>query len=174
VDTLFHFLFPIIAALASRVHLRHPLRSILLAGIITVLIDVDHFVGIGLERALFHNIFVTFLIPAVLLILSFRFRTSKYVKGFFVLLLIFLSSHLFLDLFTEGPGVALLFPFDTTYYAVNFCLNVPVTSQFVTEACMASSFGVGLFLFFVIIVLPCYYIDEIIEHIGKSRKKAKR
>ena len=170
-DSLFHFMFPIIAALAARVHVKHPVKSILLAGFLTLLIDIDHFIGFGLDRALFHNIFITVLIPLVLLFLSFKFKTSKYTKGFFVLLLIFLSSHVFLDLFTEGPGVALFFPFDTNHYYMSICLSVPVLSSFAEEACAVSSYGVGLLLFFLIILIPCYYLDELLEHITLTKKR---
>ena len=170
-DALFHFIFPIIAALAARVHIKHPIRNILIAGFLALLIDLDHFIGVGYDRALFHNIFITILIPAVLLYLSFRFKTSKYTKGFFVLLLIFLSSAMFLDMFTEAPGIALFFPLDTTYYSLSFCLPVQIVSAFATEACLVSSYGIGLFLFFLIILIPSYYIDEIIEHPKRKRKR---
>jgi hypothetical protein len=83
-DTLFHFIFPIIAALAARLNVKHPIKSILAAAVLTVLIDVDHF--IGLERIAFHNVFVTILLPLALLYLSFHFKMSKYAKGFFLLL----------------------------------------------------------------------------------------
>ena len=69
-DSLFHFIFPIIAALAAKVHVKHEIRNILIVGVLAVLIDVDHFVGV--ERATFHNIFVTVLIPIIIIILAFR------------------------------------------------------------------------------------------------------
>ena len=173
-DSLFHFIFPVIAALAARVHTKHLFRSIFFAGLITLLIDIDHFIGFSFDRALFHNVFVTILIPVFLLFLSFEFKTSKYTKGFFVLLLIFLSSHLFLDLFTEGAGIAILFPFSTTRYFIEFCLSVPIVGEFASEACVISSYGISLFLFFIIILMPCYYIDKIIEHVGRAHRKIRR
>ena len=35
-DSLFHFIFPIIAALAARVHIKHPIRNILIAAFLAV------------------------------------------------------------------------------------------------------------------------------------------
>ena len=106
-DSLFHFIFPMIAALAARVHIKHPIRNILFVALLAVLIDVDHF--IGLERALFHNVFITIFIPLALMAFVFPLDKKYYLKGFTLLLIIFLSSHLVLDVFTE-PGVALFYP----------------------------------------------------------------
>ena len=55
-DSLFHFIFPIIAALAARVHIKHPVRNILIAAFLAVAVDIDHLIGI--PRATTTNIFV--------------------------------------------------------------------------------------------------------------------
>ena len=173
-DTLFHFIFPIIAALAARINIKHPIRTILIAAFITVLIDLDHF--IGFERATFHNVFVTVLIPLILLVLSFHFKLKRYIKGFFFILLIFLSSHLFLDLFsspafgdsigiTKG-SIALFYPLSTAGYSINFNLRTPlesVYSQHTIEGYVVSSLGFGILLYFIIILVPCLFLDDIIE-----------
>ena len=62
-DALFHFVFPIIAALAARLNIKHPVRTIIGSAFLSVLVDLDHF--IGLERTTFHNIFVTFHQPVL-------------------------------------------------------------------------------------------------------------
>lgn len=98
-DSLFHFIFPIIAVLAARLNIKHIMKTSVAAAAITVLIDLDHVWGIA--RGTLHNVFVTILLPLVLLFFAFHFRTNKYVKGFFLLLFIFLSSHLILDLFSN-------------------------------------------------------------------------
>ena len=183
-DSLFHFVFPIIAALASRLHVKHPMRTILAAAFITVLIDLDHF--IGLERATFHNIFVTILIPLILLYLSFLFRSNRYVKGFFFLLLIFLSSHVFLDLFsnpilgnsigivTNEGGVALFYPLSTTQYAINFNIKISLKSNAqpnIIEDYLVSSLGFGILMYFIIILAPCLFLDDILEIAEKKHEK---
>lgn len=180
-DTLFHFVFPIIAALAARVHIKHPVRSIFTAAFLSVLLDVDHI--IGLERATLHNIFLTLFIPLILLYLSFHLKWSKYTKGFFFLLLLFLSSHVFLDLFSspamgngigiiEGQGVALFYPLSTTKYAIEFNVYVPLRSYPNSiEGYLVSSLGFGILLYFAIILVPCLFIDDIIEIAERKHEK---
>jgi len=182
-DSLFHFVFPIIAALATRIKIKHPIRTLFTAAFITVLIDLDHF--IGLERATFHNIFITFLIPLILLYLSFSLKLNRYIKGFFFLLLIFLSSHVFLDLFsspiygsdisiTKGNGVALFYPLSNMRYSINFNIKIPLKTSFppyVVEGYLVSSLGFGILVYFVIILIPCLFLDDIIEIAERKHKK---
>ena len=171
-DSLFHFIFPIIAALAARVHIKHPIRNILIAGVLAVLADVDHFIGI--PRATTTNIFVLFFIPMLFVIYAFSRNKSYNLKGLSILIFIFLSSHLFLDIFTGG--VALFYPITTTFYHINF--NIPLLwsniqgMQF--EGLVASSLGVGISLFFILIIIPCFYLDEIIKKGEKHDKKLKK
>jgi hypothetical protein len=181
-DSLFHFVFPIIAALAARLNVKHPVKSILGAAFLTVLIDLDHF--IGLERATFHNVFVTILIPLALLYLAFQFKLNRYAKGFFLLLLIFLSSHLFLDLFSynvfgdnigidEGSGIALLYPLSKTYYSMNFNIRIPLninSPPYTIEGYLVSSLGFGILFYSIIILIPCLFLDDIIEIAERKRE----
>lgn len=184
-DSLFHFVFPIIAALAARLHLKHPIKSILSAATLTVLIDVDHF--IGLPREIFHNIFVTIMIPAVLLLLAFHLRANRYVKGFLFLLLIFLSSHVFIDMFSnpvlgngigisEGSGVALFYPLSDTLYSINFNIKIPLPTieSNNMEGYLVSSLGFGILMYFIIILVPCIFLDDIIEISERNHEKIRR
>lgn len=185
-DSLFHFVFPIIAALAARLHLKHPIKSILAAAIIAVLLDLDHF--IGFERATFHNIFVTILIPLILLYLSFHLKLNRYYKGFFILLLIFLSSHLFLDLFSspilgegigivENKGVAIFYPLSTVKYSIDFNIKIPLVSvvpPYSVEGYIVSSLGFGILVYFIIILVPCIFLDDIIEIMEKKHESFRK
>ncbi|MBU3904700.1 MAG: metal-dependent hydrolase [Nanoarchaeota archaeon] len=166
-DSLFHFIFPIIGALAAKVHIKHPIRNILLVAALTVLIDIDHF--IGLERATFHNVFITVLLPIAFIVWAFSLKKNFYMKAFSILLLIFLSSHVMLDVFTE-PGVALLYPFSSEYYSIAFNVAVPLTSQFASEGLIISSISIGILLFFILVILPCYFLDEIIVIMEKKHE----
>lgn len=173
-DTLFHFLFPVITALAAKVHVKHRIKSILIAGALAVLIDLDHFVGV--ERATFHNIFITLLLPLVIVFLAFIFKASYNLKGLSILLLIFLSSHLVLDLF---PGnVALFYPFSSTYYSFNFNVMIPLKSNFVPEGYLEgyliSTLGVGILIYSIIIILPCLFLDDIIEIMEKRHESFRK
>lgn len=163
-DTLFHFVFPMIAALAARLKIKHPIRTIFAASSLTFLIDLDHFIGSG--RMMFHNVFVTMLIPLILLFLSFHFKLDRYAKGFFLLLLILLSSHVFLDLFNpvlgegidirEGEGIALFYPLNNVMYTIDF--NIKISKGYIV-----SSLGFGILSYLIIIIVPCFFLDDIIE-----------
>ena len=163
-DSLFHFIFPIIAVLAARLNIKHIIKTAVAAASITVLLDMDHVIGIS--RASLHNVFVTILFPLVLIYFAFHFRTSKYVKGFFLLVLIFMSSHLFLDLFStdfqggigigEGTGVSLFYPLSLAKYYVSFNIGIQ-------QGLIVSSLGFGILLYFIIIIVPCLFLDDIIE-----------
>jgi hypothetical protein len=185
-DTLFHFIFPIIAALAARLNIRHQIKTILSLAFLTVLLDLDHLMP-GLERALLHNIFIVFLIPLALLLLSFEFKTDRYKKGFLFLLIMFLSSHTIIDMFSNmdytsgvgirtGDGVALFYPLDNTRYYVDFNISVPSLSvlPYTTDGYLASSLGVGILLYFIFIVLPCLFMDDILESAEQSHKKLRK
>lgn len=173
-DSLFHFVFPIIAALAARINMKHKIKTILAAASITVLLDLDHFIGI--ERATLHNVFITILLPLLLLYLAFHFRMNRYVKGFFFLLLIFLSSHLFLDLFSSdfgsgigitSGGVALFYPLSLNAYSVNF--NIQISKGYI-----ASSLGLGILLYFAIIIVPCMFFEDIIGIAERKHEKFRK
>ena len=180
-DSLFHFVFPIIAALAARLNIRHNVKTILSIAFLTVLLDLDHLIP-GMHRALLHNIFLTLLLPLGLLIIAFHFKWNKYRKGFLLLLLIFLSSHVFLDMFSfysPGPGigiidngVALFFPFSNAQYSIKFDIKLPSAITMPSgEGYIVSSFGFGILLYFLLIILPCLFLDDIIEIAEKEHNK---
>jgi hypothetical protein len=185
-DSLFHFIFPIIAVLAARIRIKHVIKTSIAAASIAVLLDLDHF--IGLERALFHNIFVTLLLPLALLYFSFHFRTNKYVKGFFFLLLIFLSSHVMLDLFSsptfgsgigigEGSGVALFYPLSNVKYSINFNIKIPLEISYppqTIEGYLVSSLGFGILIYFIIIIVPCLFLEDIIDIAERKHEKFRK
>ncbi len=153
------------------------------------MIDIDHF--IGLERATFHNVFVTILLPLALLYLAFHFKLSRYAKGFFLLLLVFSSSHVFMDMFSspvfgdgigivEGIGPALFYPLSNTRYSINFNIKIPMSINippYSMEGYAVSSLGFGILMYFIIILVPCLFLDDIIEiaerkkvNLGKATK----
>jgi len=182
-DTLFHFVFPIIAALAARIYIKHPIRTIFAAAIVTVLIDIDHFIGV--ERATFHNVFITILIPIILIFLTLNFKSRKYLESFSFLLLIFLSSHVFVDLFsspvfgsnigiTTGEGIALFYPFSGEKYSINFNVKIPLRTSlppYMIEGYLISSLGFGILLYSILILVPCLFLDNIIEISERKHEK---
>jgi membrane-bound metal-dependent hydrolase YbcI (DUF457 family) len=170
-DSLFHFIFPVLAALAAKVHDKHEIRDIIIAGALAVLIDIDHYVG--LVRATFHNIFITLLLPIIFVSIAFSFNKKYNFKGFSILLLIFLSSHLFLDFFSEG-FVALFYPISQEYYSFSFNILVPIGSQFSSSGQIISTEGIGILIYFVIIFLPCMFLDDIIEIMERKHESFRK
>jgi len=157
-DTFFHFLFPMMAVFAARVHTRHGLLTILPLGIISVLIDIDHFIGVS--RATFHNIFFTFFFPLVVIILAFK-HGNRFQREFSLLLMIFLFSHIVADLFMEGT-VYLLYPlsmagFNLTGFVV---MAGPYT--------IISSTSIGFALYFLML-LAIFFLEDIDRLIGNKR-----
>lgn len=167
-DSLFHFIFPIIAALAARVHIKHPIRNILLAAFLAVAVDIDHVFGI--PRVTTTNIFLLVLIPMIFIFFAFSRKKNYELKGFAILLLIFLSSHLFLDMFTGGVG--LFYPLSEQIYSID--LDIPFAwtnySGMGYEGLIVSSLGVGISIFFILIILPCLFLDEIIVKMEKKHE----
>lgn len=139
-DSLFHFVFPLIIALAARVHLKHGLLWVLGLSLAAVLLDLDVFF---VHRATLHNLFVTLLLPAILVAFAFQYekRGNKY-KTLSLLLLLFLLSHTILDMGTES-GVQLLYPFTDQVYQFSGGVSVglPIGSGY-----LVSGLGISLLL----------------------------
>ncbi|MEM5778110.1 MAG: metal-dependent hydrolase [Candidatus Aenigmatarchaeota archaeon] len=138
------------------------------------LIDLDHFIGV--ERASFHNIFVTILFPLAIIFLAFNFKSKYNFKGFSILLLVFLSSHTFIDMF-GNPGIALFYPLSNNYYLLNFELSVPLKTNFsksLEEGYIVSNLGLSILLYFILIILPCLFLDDIIEIMEKKHESFKK
>lgn len=151
-DTLFHFVFPLIAASAARVHVRHGIPTLLLMAFLAALIDIDHFIGI--TRGTLHNLFVVLLLPAVLLILAFRYG-KEYHRQISIMLLLFLFSHVILDMFQEG-SVALLYPLTTAKFSIMFSVAAPTAAG----GLLISSASIGLLIYFGMIAF-CFFLEEI-------------
>jgi membrane-bound metal-dependent hydrolase YbcI (DUF457 family) len=175
-----------IAAMAARLNLRHQVKIIFSLAVLTVLIDLDH-LSLLYERALLHNVFITLLIPIVLILLSFHFRLDRYKKGAFLLLLIFLSSHIMLDLFEvwnshgigikQGDpkiGVALFYPLSSTRYSIDVNIPTPGILPIDGDTFIVTSAGVGILLYFAIIVIPCLFLDDIIEISEKHHERLRK
>lgn len=164
-DTLFHFIFPLIAMLAARIKVKHSITVSITLAASTALLDVDHFFGL-VARGTFHNIFVTVLFPIILFLIFFKKGNKKYMHLSLILLL-FLVSHPILDMFTEG-GVELLYPFSEQKYDLSkFSLTVPLPSG--VNAYVVSTAGVGLTIYFLLI-LSVIFIDDFLKYFEKDKK----
>ena len=153
-DSLFHFIFPLIVALAARIHLKHGLKWIVGLALATVLLDLDIFL---VHRATFHNLFVVLLIPAILVLLAFKYerRGTKY-KTLSLVLLLFFFSHTILDMGTEA-GVQLLYPFSDQVYSFQ---GMTVANPFGPGELLSGE-GIALLLYFAVLLLVLFVEDFI-------------
>jgi hypothetical protein len=156
-DSLFHFIFPLMAALAARIHMKHGLVAVLLMASSAVLIDADHFMGYGLGGAMFHNLFFTLCVPFTILSIMYTWGGETERQAAMCLLL-FLFSHTMLDLFSEGT-VALFYPISTMQFGINFSFALGGYE-------IISSSGIGLLIYFGILLL-CFFLQDIDKHMVK-------
>lgn len=173
-DSLFHFIFPIIAMLAARPKIKHRITTIVLfAFIASFVIDLDHF-GPFVARGTFHNIFVTLLIPVILIILSFIYEEKgTYYKNLSITLLLVLFSHPILDLFDEG-GVKLFYPIsDKNYILTGFNIPSPVSINVpgITAYILTAS-GIGLTIYFLML-LSIIFVEDFITVFKKIKEPNK-
>lgn len=160
-DSLFHFLFPLIAVFAARIHLKHGIPTILGLAFIAVFIDLDIFL---IHRASLHNLFITLLLPVILVILAFKFGKEDH-RQLTIAIFLFLISHVILDLFNEG-AVALFYPLTLQVFSINAELSV-------LQGTLISSNGIGLLLYFGIILL-CLFLEQIDFFILKKHDSLKK
>lgn len=154
-DSLFHFVFPLIAALAARIHMKHGVPAVLAMAFSAVLIDIDHWMG--LPGAMFHNLFFTLAVPFTILSITYTWggETERQAS---MCLLLFLFSHTILDLFSEGT-VALFYPITGMQFGINFKLSRGGYD-------IITSSGIGLLIYFAIILL-CFFLQEIDKYMVK-------
>ncbi|MEM3030476.1 MAG: hypothetical protein QXH27_01965 [Candidatus Micrarchaeia archaeon] len=153
----FHFLFTLIALYAARLHVRHHHLAPLLFAFLAFFPDVDYFIGI--HRATLHNIFITLLLPAALLILALTFQKRSIIlqESLFLATLV-LFSHPVFDLF-YGP-VELLYPMLRTEFSL---AGVQLTAQLGgAERVLVSAPDFGM-LAYAIILIPAFFLEEILE-----------
>ena len=160
-DSVFHLIFPLIIALAAKVHLKHGLEWILGLALATVLLDLDVFF---IHRATFHNLFVVLLLPAILAALAFQYekKGTKW-KTLSLLLLLFLLSHTILDMGTES-GVQLLYPFTDQVYQFTGGVSVSLPTG---EGYLVSGLGISLLLYFFLLLLVLF-MEDFVKYFEKD------
>jgi membrane-bound metal-dependent hydrolase YbcI (DUF457 family) len=161
-------MLPVIAALATGVHLKHKLRNIFLLGIVTVLLDIDHFypiVNIFGNRLLFHNVFFLILIPLILIFYAFYYKKSYDFKGMSILTLIFFSSHLLLDV--VYGGLKLFWPLSNETFGIAIEIGI-------AEGLIISPIGIVLVIYLIFIILPMMFLEEIMEIMNKKHKSFRK
>ncbi|RLG19580.1 hypothetical protein DRN67_02350 [Candidatus Micrarchaeota archaeon] len=158
-DTLFHFLFTLIALYAARVHINHHHLAPFAFAFIATLPDMDHFFGM-VPRCTFHNVFVTVLIPLLLILLAFKFeRYGTFWKKSMILLLLVLTGHVVLDFFT---GNSVMFIYPVNEQAINlqgFAYWVTIDGR---QYPVVSPDSVGI-LIYCFILAGAFFLDELVD-----------
>ena len=140
------------ALLAARVKFNsHKLITIVGLSAAAVLIDLDVFFG-PLHRGLFHNVFVTVLLPVSLLALSFRYGLERH-RQVSIALLIVLSSHVILDMFSEGV-VYLFYPLSMQGFSLMAAGMLPGYGSLVSTS------SIGLLIYFAMLS-GCFFLEDI-------------
>ncbi len=158
-DTLFHFLFTLMALYAARVHVRHHHLAPFFFAFVATLPDIDHFFGL-VPRATLHNVFVVVVLPLMLIALAFKYeKYGVFWKQMSILLLLVLVSHPILDFFTSY-SVMFFYPVssqqvDLTHF--NYFVEIGGRSYPVV-----SSDSAGI-LIFSLILAGAFFLEELME-----------
>ena len=158
-DTLFHFLFTLIALYAAKVHIRHHHLAPIVFAFIAMLPDADHFFGM-VPRGTLHNMFVTVLFPLLLIFLAFRFEKYRTIwKKAAILLFLVLTGHVVLDFFT-GNSVLFFYPVSNQPVNLNhFAYWVTIGGQ---QYPVVSPDSAGV-LIYSFILAGAFFLDELID-----------
>jgi membrane-bound metal-dependent hydrolase YbcI (DUF457 family) len=156
-DPLFHFIFPLIASMAARIHMKHGVLAVFLMAASAVMIDLDHLMGPGLGGALFHNLFFTLAIPFTMLSIAYNWG-GEMERQASMCLLLFLFSHTILDMFSGGT-VALFYPITGQQFAIGADIMWGPYQ-------ILSSSGMGLLIYFSMLLM-CFFLQDIDRHLVK-------
>jgi len=167
-DTLFHFIFSIIAGMALGLHIKHKLEIVVFASALALLIDIDHFFGFY-RRATFHNVFVIFLIPFLLFLLAYiyeRPRGKIKFQSLALLFLIMLVGHVVADMFVEGT-VILFYPLSTMEIGMT---EFGTTLFDFIHPAVVNKEGIGLVIY-LIILAGAIFVEDFIYFFEKQHEK---
>ena len=158
-DTLFHFLFTLMALYAARVHVRHHRFAPFLLAFATALPDLDHFFGLA-PRATLHNVFITMLLPAALVVVAFeREKYGVFWKQMSILLFLVLASHPLLDFFTSN-SVHFFYPVSNEVVNLSgFHVDLPGPDR---SYRIVSPDSVGV-LIYSFILAGAFFLEELVE-----------
>ena len=163
-DTLFHFVFAILAGLAFGLHRKHRLSLIIFTGFCSILIDLDHFLvplGYATQYRSFHNIFIIFVIPCILFLIFHyleRNRASDKFQIFFLLLMVMLIGHVIADMFYSS--VQILYPLSDRAFSLPD-VTIQATDKFSSP--VVAPQGIGIAIYGITIFIGTF-IHDILYH----------
>lgn len=172
-DSLFHFIFSIIAALALDLHKKHKFEFVISAASFAVLIDFDHFLGWDAAYIKpLHNLIVGFLIPLLLFYLAYRYERSRKFKSielqkFFLVVMAMLMGHLVADMFYGN--IKLFYPISNQDYSFS---TLPFPQPW-EKYDFVTTHGIAL-LFYSIILLFVLFAEDFIKWHEEKHESVKR
>ncbi|NOQ38242.1 hypothetical protein GQ472_05115 [archaeon] len=169
-DTLFHFIFSIIVGLAIGIHRKHRISVLVMLAFLSILVDIDHFLGLS-SRGTFHNVFFVFFVPLTLFLVFYVYEERKSIKfqTYSLILLVMLTGHLVSDML-RGGVVKLFYPFSSVSYSFPE-YTVVATSDFFSP--VVSSDGLIL-LVYSFILFSAVFIEDFIYHFEKKHESFKK
>jgi len=169
-DTLFHFIFSIIVGLAIGMHRKHKISILVMLAFLSILVDVDHFLGLS-SRGTFHNVFFVFFVPILLFFIFYAYEERKSIKlqTYSLILLVMLTGHLVSDML-HGSAVKLFYPFSNTLYTFPQ-YTILATSDFFSP--IVSGDGLML-LVYSLILLSAVFVEDFIYHFEKKHESVKK
>lgn len=168
-DTLFHFVFSVMAGMAVFKG-KHKIPAVLTLAFLSVLVDVDHFFGMS-ARGTFHNVFIVIGVPLTAFFLFYFYEDKKSIKlqTYALTLMVMLAGHVAADMFYNGE-VRLLYPFSSEAFTVPSTL-VLATDRFYSP--IISRDGISLAVYSIILMLV-FFVEDLIYFFEDKHEKLRR
>jgi lysylphosphatidylglycerol synthetase-like protein (DUF2156 family) len=169
-DTLSHYTLALLAGMAVGLHRKHRLRYVIFISLISVLIDLDHFLvllGFEHEYRSMHTVWVATLLPLGLFFVSYAIERGSGQdrwQTFFLLMTILLTGHVVTDMI--GGPVKIFYPY--SQMKVNLPnINIQASSRFMST--IVSNTGIGIAIYGMI-VFSGALVHDILWHSRREKK----
>ncbi|MFH1257487.1 MAG: metal-dependent hydrolase [Candidatus Micrarchaeota archaeon] len=175
-DSLFHFVFSVIGALALDLHKKHRMWFVFAAAAFAVAIDFDHFFNIDPNYAKpLHNIFFVVLVPLILFYFSYRLERNRkprstLMQQFWLVVMVMLVGHLIMDMFYSIDYRILLF-YPLSYASYSFA-DLPLPTPLMKYDFITSQ-GVALLVYFVVL-MTILLVEDFIKWHEEKHENVKR
>jgi lysylphosphatidylglycerol synthetase-like protein (DUF2156 family) len=169
-DTLSHFTLALLAGMAVGLHRKHRLRYVIFISLLSVLIDLDHFLvpmGYSTEYRSMHSIWIAVLIPLLLFTAAHILERKSGKDGwqtFFLLMMIMLTGHLVTDMI--GGPVKIFYPVSEKQISLPK-VNVQATDRFTST--IANNTGLGIAIY-ACIIFSGAIVHDVIWHSKRDKK----
>ena len=145
-DALFHIILALAGGymLAKGMNFRHNIGILLILSILSLFYtDMDHFIGAKIP--IFHNIFMTILMPAIILVILYLVGMKR-LREYLLILIVMLFGHLLYDMVHGIYGIPLFYPFSDQLYLMP--ANWETTLPWDQTAPLISRLGIASTIYF--------------------------